>query len=399
MLTNVAKRPMRAFFIAASGALCSLIMVFSFSLGARVTEHAKSDTIAKWTGHLWISAASDFKFQEDRIADYRREASAVRGYLESKAASATAVPWSETYSEMQALSSREHVGIQAVDFERDLPFDKATELASGALPGSGDQYACVIPSAIADKYRLKVGDSVTLFVPSVFGARNAMDFTVAGICRASAPWYDSTVCVRAADYLEMTELDGISPFYKIYVKDEALIRGMVKDLASLAPDFVVKGYRDDDFVRFILSLGTSDVALFGFMAMIIFLALLIGINSIMMTNIFDRRDEIGTLRALGFSSGTVRNLFFGEALVSLSAGYALGVAGVAAVSAWFESRIVAPPLLMLQYMFGMTSMHLSLTPLAALAPLGLLFALLFALSYRRIGIEAEKQAVSQMANR
>jgi ABC-type lipoprotein release transport system permease subunit len=135
------------------------------------------------------------------------------------------------------------------------------------------------------------------------------------------------------------------------------------------------------------------------MAMIIFLALLIGINSIILTNVFDRRDEIGTLRAIGFSRGTVCNLFFGESLLSLLAGYLVGVALVAAIGAYFEAHLVAPPLLMLQYMFGMTRMGISLTPLTVFAPLALLLALLFLASYRRVGLETEKQAAAQMANR
>ena len=139
--------------------------------------------------------------------------------------------------------------------------------------------------------------------------------------------------------------------------------------------------------------------MFGSMAMIIFLALLIGINSIILTNIFDRRDEIGTLRALGFTKGTVRNLFFGESLVSLFVGYLIGAGIVGLIGAWFDSRIVRPPLLMLQYMFGMTRMGLDFTPATALLPFLVLFVLLFLASFRRIGLETEKQAVTQMANR
>jgi ABC-type lipoprotein release transport system permease subunit len=226
-----------------------------------------------------------------------------------------------------------------------------------------------------------------------------MDFVVSGIARASAPWYEQTIAVRAVDYLAMAELTDMSPFYKVYVKDEAAIPRMVRDLASLAPDFVVKGYKDDKFVQFLFSLGTSNTAMFGAMAMIIFLALLIGINSIILTNVFDRRDEIGTLRALGFSRGTVRNLFFGESLASLFAGYLVGVGIVALIGAYFDGRIVRPPLLMLQYMFGMTRMGISITPVTVFAPLLLLFALLFLASYRRVGLETEKQAAAQMANR
>jgi len=73
----------------------------------------------------------------------------------------------------------------------------------------------------------------------------------------------------------------------------------------------------------------------------LFLALLIGIRSVILTNIFDRREEIGTLRALGFPRGTVRMLFFGESLVSLFLGYLLGAGAIAVIGAIFEARIVA----------------------------------------------------------
>jgi ABC-type lipoprotein release transport system permease subunit len=399
MLTNVLKRPMRTAFIVAAGALSSLVLVFAFSLGLRVTDHIRVDTIAKWTGHLWISRASDFEFKEESSGRYSREAAAVGSYLASKSGEATAVPWVVSYCDMQAGTKRDFVQVQATDFDLDAPYRDNTELVSGSFPGPGDEYGAVVTSSIAATYGLKVGDGFTMFIPSAFGARNAMDFVVTGISRPSAPWYEKQVALRSTDFISMSELTGLSPFCKVYVKDEARIAAMVADLARLAPDFVVKGYRDDSFVRFLLSLGASDIAMFGSMAMIIFLALLIGINSIVLTNIFDRRDEIGTLRALGFGKATVRNLFFGESLLSLLIGYLIGAGMVGAIGAYFDSRIVRPPLLMLQYMFGMTRMSLAFTPATALLPFLLLFLFLFLASYRRIGVEAEKQAVAQMANR
>ena len=49
---------------------------------------------------------------------------------------------------------------------------------------------------------------------------------------------------------------------------------------------------------------------------------------------------------------------------------------------------------MLQYMFGMTRMGLDFTPTTALLPFLVLFVLLFLASFRRIGLETEKQAVT-----
>ena len=59
-----------------------------------------------------------------------------------------------------------------------------------------------------------------------------MDFVVTGILRASAPWYDEAIAVRAQDYIAMTELGDAFPFYKVYVKDERGIPAMVSELAA-----------------------------------------------------------------------------------------------------------------------------------------------------------------------
>jgi ABC-type lipoprotein release transport system permease subunit len=399
LASNILKRPLRALFVVLAGFLTSVVLIFSFSLGTRVTTHIREDTIAKWTGHLWVSPKNDFQFDENRFEAYRREAEAVRGYLDTNSNTAIAVPWMQSGCEIQAGTAREFVGVAATDLEKDLPYRSHTELVEGRFPAPGEEYTVLVTTALADKYRLHPGDSIICFISSVYGARNAMDFTITGIVRASAPWYDNFITLRAQDFETMREWGDAFPFRKAYVKDEAGIAAMVKDLAVLAPDFQVKGYRDDAFVRFLLSLGMTDIMFFGFMAMIIFLALLIGIRSVVLTNIFDRRDEIGTLRALGFPRGTVRNLFFGEALAELVAGYALGAAVVAALAAVFDARIVRPPLLMLQYMFGMTRMALTLNAFALLFPLLLLLGLLMLTTFRTVGRETEKQAVVQMANR
>ncbi len=398
-LNNILRRPARAAFVVAAGFLSSVVLVFAFALGARTSTHIRQDTIAKWTGHLWVSTADDFEFQEDRLEGYARQAEAVRGYLSTHPNTATLVRWRMDFSEIQAGTTRQHLMVTATDFEADAPYRERTELVAGSFPDADQEYGVLITTALAGKYRLQTGDSITVFIPSVFGARNAMDFVITGIYRASAPWYEEGITIRVQDYAAMTELGEAFPFYKAYVRDEAGIAAMVRELQPRAPDFPVKGYRDDDFVRFLLSLGLSNILFFGFMALILFLALLIGIRSVILTNIFDRRDEIGTLRALGFPRGTVRNLFFGESLAALFLGYLLGAGLVALLGAYYEATIVRPPLLMLQYMFGMTRMGLTLDAFTLAAPSLLLFALLFLTTFPTVGRETERQAVEQMSGR
>jgi len=399
MISNILRRPLRAVFVVVAGFLSAVVLVFSFALGAHTTEHVRSDTIAKWTGHLWVSRATGFEFKEEQLASYQKQAAFERRYLLDSPNSAVVVPWYMGVTEMQAGTSRAFVMFAAADFQKDAQFVSHTELSDGRFPGPDDEYGVLITTVFAEKYHLAVGNSITVFISTAFGQRNAMDFIITGISRPSAPWYDEQIVIRAQDYMSMADLGDAFPFYKVYVKDESRIPAMVKDLKAGVTDFPVKGYRDDDFVRFLLSLGTTNTMLFGFMAMIIFLALLIGIRSVILTNIFDRRDEIGTLRALGFPRGSVRNLFFGESLVSLLVGYLLGVGAVGLIDLWFRARIVRPPLLMLQYMFGMTRMALTMNATSIVVPFLLLFLVLFATTFRTVSRETEKQAVIQMANR
>ena len=397
---NLAKRPARTAFVAGAGFLASLVLVFAFALGSRVNDHIRVDTQAKWTGHLWVSAPEGFQFKEQDVKSYRRQAEAVREMLGRHPNTDILTPWVQSGFEMQAHGSRQFILVTATDFALDRPFRDQTELAEGVFPGSGDDYGCLLSTSLAARHGLRVGDSVTLFIPSVFGARNAMDFPIVGLFRASAPWYEDSAAIRAQDYAELSELGGgLMPFYKAYVKQEAGIPAMTAALAGRLTDFQVKGYRDDAFVRFLLSLGLSNILFFGFLAMIVFLALLIGIRSVIMTNIYDRRDEIGTLRAIGFPRRTVQALFLGETLLALTAGYLLGVLGVAACAVTFRFVIVRPPLLVLQYMFGMTRMALDLNALTLGAPFALLLAILIASTWWTVRRETEKQAVAQMSGR
>jgi ABC-type lipoprotein release transport system permease subunit len=396
---NILKRPVRTFFVVIAGFLSSFVLIFAFALGSRVTTHIKTDTIAKWTGHLWISRADDFEFKEEDLPRYEEEARTVREYLSGHPNTAILVPWYTGGCTIQAGTTRDGVGLCATDLQKDAPFTEQTELVSGRIPGPEDEYGVVVSTVMAKKYKLSTGSSITVFLPTAFGARNAMDFIVTGIQRPSAPWYDDQIVVRIEDLQSMLELGDAFPFYKAYVKDEHGIPAMVKELSAGVKHFQVKGYQDDDFVRFLLSLGTSNILFFGFMAMIIFMALLIGIRSIILTNIFDRREEIGTLRALGYPRGIVRNLFFGESLAALLLGYLLGAAAVGVIGAYFGTHVVTPPLLMLQYMFGMTRMAVTLDAFTLTAPLFILLLTLLATTLRTVAKETEKQAVSQMANR
>ena len=194
MAGNILKRPLRALFVVVAGLLSSLVLVFSFALGSHVTTHIREDTIAKWTGHLWVSPKTDFVFNDGG-----------RGTLPPRSGGGPGLPGTDIPTrrhsfrgrpmgvEIQAGTAREYVSVHATDMQKDLPYRLHTELAEGRFPGPDEQYTVLITTSLAQKYRLKVGDSIVCFIPSAYGARNAMDFTITGIIRASAPWYENGI--------------------------------------------------------------------------------------------------------------------------------------------------------------------------------------------------------------
>ena len=77
----------------------------------------------------------------------------------------------------------------------------------------------------------------------------------------------------------------------------------------------------------------------------------------------------------------------------------LGRRWLAGLAVTFRFVIVRPPLLMLQYMFGMTRLALDINLLTLGAPLVLLLGILLASTWWTVRRETEKQAVAQMSGR
>ncbi len=93
MASNIMKRPLRALFVVVAGLLSSLVLVFSFALGSRVTTHIRENTIARWTGHLWVHPKDDFHFDENAMDRYGQEAVAIRDYIARNPNVSISVPW------------------------------------------------------------------------------------------------------------------------------------------------------------------------------------------------------------------------------------------------------------------------------------------------------------------
>jgi putative ABC transport system permease protein len=154
---------------------------------------------------------------------------------------------------------------------------------------------------------------------TVEGDLNAVNGTLAMRHTTGMPYLeDISVNTSLALVQELMQTKGVARTV-LYLKDESDIPTVVK---SLSNDFQKRGldlealsYRDDrigEFYNGSISFMYTMAGFFG--ALILGASALIIVNSLTMS-LLERTREIGTLRAIGYTSGRLKNLFIKEAVV------------------------------------------------------------------------------------
>ncbi len=188
-----------------------------------------------------------------------------------------------------------------------------------------DRTGCVIGRDLANTFKFKVGDRITLsgdIYPGNF------DFTVRGI-------FDSP---RASDLMYMNKeyIDQSLPevrrgnvgMYYILIDDpnnSTRIANAVDDEFHNAPVQTKTESEQAFTVGFLVFLGNVKVFLAAICAAVMFTILLVSANTMAMS-VRERRREVGVLKTLGFTPGAVLGIILGEACAISLGGGILGYA-------------------------------------------------------------------------
>lgn len=198
----------------------------------------------------------------------------------------------------------------AVDFNNEV-MDFDGMLKEGRYPTAAER-EMVIGAKLSEKYRLTIGDKITVLTATANRGSNAMTFLVTGIIA-----FPNTVMTewflipfdRGQKLTGMTE--GASEVL-LYLEDRKMAETVAADWESRLPEILeAKAYSDLNLMFNYMQLG--KFIYFMMAGFFVLLGCTVIINTMMML-VYERVREIGILSAMGFTPKEVARLFFLEAL-------------------------------------------------------------------------------------
>jgi putative ABC transport system permease protein len=205
-------------------------------------------------------------------------------------------------------------------------FNSKKEGSDGTTGGSVADHSdgAVLGSGIAHDLGVTTGDYVTVQCKGRGGFIQTMDVPVTGIVRTGNPVVNSTAVYMDLQYLDdMLELDGAVTEFCMNLgtleQQPARFSRFRTVFASSAPQGLAV-YSWQELSQEVLALQKTKSSVSGMMIFFMFVIAAVGVSNTILMSITERKNEIGMLKALGYSSGYVKRLFMTE-------GFCIGVLG------------------------------------------------------------------------
>src|SRR5215472_1332435 len=190
-----------------------------------------------------------------------------------------------------------------------------------------DRAGCILDITLADKYKWKLGDRVTL-QGNIFPAN--LDLTIRGIYHRDPP---QNALYFNAKYLEeaVPWFKGKAGWYSAQIDSSehvAAAARMIDDMFHNSP-LQTKTESEKAFqLGFVASLGNVKAFILSICGAVMFAIMLVSANTMAMS-VRSRTREVAVLKTLGFTRQRVLSLFVSEAVALAVTGGLLGVLGAA----------------------------------------------------------------------
>lgn len=223
---------------------------------------------------------------------------------------------------------------------------RISQLLQSVQVGTNDLrgYSVLVGRQLAGSLGLHVGDPVAIYSVRQFEkwdtarkhggeeAPVAEDYTVKGIFEVGFHEFDYaymiTSLANAQDFFDLTnEAHGL--LVALHDPEQAPT-AQLELLSTLGPQYTIRTWMEENSV--ILDALVVEKNMMFYLLFFITIVAAFGICSALITFVVQKTREIGTLKALGATSGQVMSLFLGQSLVvgvlGVSAGFGLGLLAV-----------------------------------------------------------------------
>jgi ABC-type lipoprotein release transport system permease subunit len=300
------------------GAIDKSINLISGDVQIRSANYVDSKSSLKWA---------------DMVADPQKIISTIKAVPQIKDLIADATP--RLLASAIVSSGDNSVGVQLLGID---PAAKANDpfvkgLTAGTFISAEDANGVVISQLIADKLKLKVGDSIKLLVNTSNGDVVQQDFAIRGLYSTHTPSYDeSTILMPLAKAQTITSTQGHSSIIFFLLKNRD--QSDVFAAAIKGAGYQVKTWKDMNQLLLDTEALSNSFMIIIYLIVLIITATVI-VNTLIMS-VFERTREIGILSALGWKSHDIMSLFMTEATIMAIGGILFGIILGRLICLYFE---------------------------------------------------------------
>jgi putative ABC transport system permease protein len=196
---------------------------------------------------------------------------------------------------------------------------------------SADRQGAIVGVDLAKRFNWKVGDRIpiqgTIWQPK--GDGQTWEFNISGLYDGE-PGIDKTQFFFRYDYLDENRAqgDGLVGWYVVKIADPSTAQAMGAKFDEMFANSAAetKTTTEKGFVEgFAKQVGDIGAIMVAILAAVLFTMLLVAANT-MAQSVRERTSEVGVLKTLGFSNGSILAMVLGESVLIAVIGGAAGLA-------------------------------------------------------------------------
>lgn len=320
---NLGRNRRRSFFSAlALGIGLALLMLLAAFIEGEI-DSALDMTIRLQSGHLQVRAnsydesKSSLKWQ-DLVENPDQLAAQVAGLPQVK----VATPRLFASGIVAVRDSSTGVRVFGINPDSQASSPYRQGLLRGEFLSADDRQGILIGEPLADKLKLKAGDTITLSVNTSNGDVDEQSFTVRGIYSTGTNGFDLiTVLMPLAKAQTMTQTENHASTIFILLNDSAQTQAVANALQS--SNYKALTWLDMNE----LLIQTEDLAngyIYILYLIVLAITATVTMNALIMA-VFERTREIGILAAIGMKGRRIMAMFLAESSLLAIGGVILGV--------------------------------------------------------------------------